>query len=431
MEQAHRTRARHGLRQLTVGQRAFSVFPADKAGPADFQGPKGLLERLFERTPDGHRLADRLHLGRQGVAGPRELLESEARRLDDDVVQRRLEASRRRAGDVVGQLVEGIAHRQLGRDFGDRKARRFRGQGRTAADARIHFNDHEPAVAGIHGELHVGAAGFDADRPHHRQARVAQRLVFAVRQRQRRRHRQAVARVHAHRIEVFNGTDDAGIILAVAHHFHLEFFPAQHGFFDQHFADRTEGQAVGADGFELLFVAGDAAAGPAKGEARPHDHRPRADLRLHGPSLVQTVGRSRPGHGQPDACHGLLEQPPVLGAVDHLRRRPDQFHLVALQDSPLMQLHRQVQRRLPAHRRQQRIRPLAPDDRRQRVLGQRLDVRSVGKARIGHDRRGIAVDQHHLVAFFPQRLAGLRSRIIEFARLADHNRPGAHQQDFG
>ena len=47
--------------------------------------------------PERHRLADRLHGRGQGVVGGRELLEREPRHLDDDVVERGLEARGRRA----------------------------------------------------------------------------------------------------------------------------------------------------------------------------------------------------------------------------------------------------------------------------------------------------------------------------------------------
>ena len=53
-----------------------------------------LQERLGERAADAHRLADRLHLRAERAVGAGELLEGEARELDDDVVERRLEARR-------------------------------------------------------------------------------------------------------------------------------------------------------------------------------------------------------------------------------------------------------------------------------------------------------------------------------------------------
>ncbi len=121
MEQAQRARPRHRLLQLRVRERPFDVRAPRQPRPADLQRPQRLLQRLLEVAPDRHRLAHRLHLRRQRVVRALELLEGEARRLHHDIVQRRLEAGRRRARDVVGQLVERVAHRQLRRDLGDRE----------------------------------------------------------------------------------------------------------------------------------------------------------------------------------------------------------------------------------------------------------------------------------------------------------------------
>src|SRR5690606_29558026 len=96
-----------------------------EAGEARFQRAQGLLQALLEGAADGHGLADRLHGRRQHRRGAGELLEGEARDLGDDVVDRRLEGGGRRpAGDVVGDLVERVAHRELGRDLGDGEADR-------------------------------------------------------------------------------------------------------------------------------------------------------------------------------------------------------------------------------------------------------------------------------------------------------------------
>ena len=42
--------------------------------------------------------------------------------------------------------------------------------------------------------------------------------------------------MHAHRIEIFNRADDDAVVVAVAHHLHLELFPAENRFLDQNFA---------------------------------------------------------------------------------------------------------------------------------------------------------------------------------------------------
>ena len=111
------------------------------------QRAQRLLERLGEVAADRHGLADRLHGGGEGGVGGRELLEGEPRRLDDDVVERRLEGGRGLLGDVVGDLVERVADGELGGDLGDREAGGLRRERRGAGDARVHLDDDDPAVA--------------------------------------------------------------------------------------------------------------------------------------------------------------------------------------------------------------------------------------------------------------------------------------------
>ena len=92
-----------------------------------------LLQRRRVVAADRHRLADRLHGRGEGGVGGRELLEGEARHLDDDVVERRLEARRGDLGDVVRDLVEPVADRELRGDLRDREAGRLRGERATSA----------------------------------------------------------------------------------------------------------------------------------------------------------------------------------------------------------------------------------------------------------------------------------------------------------
>ena len=110
-----------------VPQRSARSQPRPKL--PGLQAAQRLLQRFLERPADRHRLADRLHLRGQRRVGVGELLEGPARHLGDDVVDGRLEAGRRLAGDVVAQLVEAIADGQLGGDLGDGEAGRLGGQG--------------------------------------------------------------------------------------------------------------------------------------------------------------------------------------------------------------------------------------------------------------------------------------------------------------
>ena len=240
-----------------------------EAVDADLEPAQRLLQRLLEGAADRHHLADRLHLRGQPVVGLRELLEREARHLGDDVVDRRLEGRRRRAaGDVVAQLVERVADGELGGDLGDREAGRLRRQRRRARHARVHLDDDHAAVVRVDRELHVRAAGVDADLAQHRDRGVAHDLVFLVGQRLRRRDGDRVAGVHAHRVEVLDRADDDAVVLAVAHDLHLELFPAEQRLLDQQLARRRQVEPALAHLDELLLVVGDAAAGAAQREGR-------------------------------------------------------------------------------------------------------------------------------------------------------------------
>ena len=113
------------------------------------QRAQRLLQRLGEVAADGHRLADALHVRGQRRVGPGELLEREPRHLHHDVVERRLEGGRGLLGDVVADLVEGVADGDLRGDLGDREAGRLRGQRTRPRDARVHLDHDQPAVRGV------------------------------------------------------------------------------------------------------------------------------------------------------------------------------------------------------------------------------------------------------------------------------------------
>ena len=244
---------------------------------AGLEPAQGLLECLLEGPADGHRLAHALHLRAKRGVGAAELLEGEARDLHHRVVDGGLEAGRGLPGDVVLDLVEGVAHGELGGELGDREARRLGGQGGRARDARVHLNDHDPTGLGVDRELAVRAAGLHADLAHDADRGVAQVLVLAVGERLGRRDGHRVPGVDAHRIEVFDGAHDHDVVVLVAHDLHLELLPPEQRLLHEDLAVHREGEAARHDLLELLHVVGDAAAGAAKREGRA-DHARQADL---------------------------------------------------------------------------------------------------------------------------------------------------------
>src|SRR5690606_38642362 len=164
--------------QGALGFRIVEVELRIETGNTDFQTAQGFLHRFLEGATDGHDLAHGLHLGGQTGIGFRDFLEGETRDLGHHVVDGRLEGRRgTTAGDVVLQLIQGVADRPLGSDLGDREAGGLGGQCRGTGNARVHL-DHDHA-AGVRAdtELHVGTAGFHTDFTQHRQRGVAHDLV--------------------------------------------------------------------------------------------------------------------------------------------------------------------------------------------------------------------------------------------------------------
>ena len=418
----------HGFVVHRLVSAVFSV--GAEAGPPGFERTQRLLERLLQIPADRHRFADRLHLSAEGRIGHREFLEGEARDFGHDVVERRFEAARRAAGDVVAEFVERVADREQRRDLCDRKAGRLRGERARPRYARIHFDDDAPSGFGVHGPLHVRAAGLDADGGHDRERVVAHFLVFAVGQRLNRRDGDRVAGVDAHRIEIFDRTDDDRIAGLVAHDLHLELLPAEQRLFDQDFGVQAGVESARDDLLELLRIVRDAAARSAERKAGADDERPAPDGRCDRLRFGHRVSRTGARQVEPDAEHALLEELAVLGAADRFGGRTDEFDLVTFEDAALVELHGEVQRGLSAEGRQQCVGAFAPDDFVQDVGGQRFDVGSVREFRVGHDRGRIAVHEHDFEVFALQRLAGLHAGIVELAPLADHDRAGADQHDF-
>ena len=60
---------------------------------------------------------------------------------------------------------------------------------------------------------------------------------------------------------------------------------------------------------------------------------------------------------------------------------------------------------------------------------ERLEIRAVGEAGVGHDRRRIRVDDHRPVTLLAEHLERLAARVVELGRLADHDRAGADDAD--
>jgi hypothetical protein len=224
------------MKQLVDGNVRVGFGP--EPGPTGLQRPHHLAECLDEVAAQRHRLAHGFHGRRQGGVGAGKLLESEAWRLHDDIVQSRLEARRRFLGDVVDDLVERVADRQFGGDLRDRETGGLGCQRARPRHPGVHLDDDETAVGRIDGELDVASAGVDTDLAQDVDAEITHCLVFAIGEGHRGRHGDRVAGVHAHRVEVLDRAHDDDVVAAVAHQLELEFLPAVDGFLNEHVGAR-------------------------------------------------------------------------------------------------------------------------------------------------------------------------------------------------
>ncbi len=386
-----RQRRQHGLMARGLVFSLIETLDLDlvKTGQAGFQAAQGFLHAFGKAAAHGHGFADRLHGGGQRGFRAGIFLKREARDLGDHIINGRLKARRgRAAGDVVVDLIQRVADRQLGGDLGDGEARGLGRQRGRARHARVHLDDHHAAILGVHGELHVRAAGLHPDLAQHGDRGRAHALVFLVGQGQGGRDGDGIAGVNAHRVNVFDRADDDAVVRFVADHFHLVLFPAQNAFLDQHFCDRGVIEARSDDLAELFNIVGDAAAGAAHGEGGA-DHDRQAQFLKHDLGFRHGVHGARDGAFKTDGVHRHAEALAVFRLVDDVGLGADHLHIEQLQHAALVELQRAIERGLSAHGGQQRVWALLLDHLGDHFRRDRFDIGGVGQIRIGHDRGGV------------------------------------------
>jgi len=234
--------------------------------------------------------------------------------------------------------------------------------------------------------------------------------------------------VHPHGVEVLDRADDHDIVGVIAHHLELVLLPTEDALLDQALVPGRLLQRPADELVKILLAERNAASRATQSETRANDCG-NAGLRDHLSRFFEGGGNSGEGNRQPDAPHRLCEQLSVLGLVDGIEVRTDELDSVAIEHPRLVEMNRQIQRSLAADRRKQRIGPLPSDDLVDTLHGHGFDVRAVCGVRVGHDRRGIRVQEHDLIALLSKRLAGLGARVVELTRLADDDRTRADYED--
>ena len=123
-----------------------------------------------------------------------------------------------------------------------------------------------------------------------------------------------------------------------------------------------------------------------------------------------------------DVRNDFLELLAVFTTLNRIDVRTDEFDVVLVEHTVLVQRHRSVERGLSAEGRKQRIRAFFRDDPFNDIRGDRFDVGGVGEFGVGHDRCGVRIHEDHAESLCAQNATGLSAGVIEFARLSDHDR---------
>ncbi len=416
-EQLHQFIERPGVEILDEAQ-AVTLF---------LQRPNGFLKSFLVIFSDAHDFAHGAHLRTELVGCAGEFFEIPAGELHHDVVARR-RVLIQRALAPVGNFIERNAGGQHRGDERDGKAGGLGGQRRRTRRAGIDFDDDHAVRFRIVRKLYVRSAdhlnGLDDI------VRIfLEPLLQLVGNRQHRRGAVGIARVDPHGIDVFDEADGDHVVFRVADDFQLQLLPADDGFFDQNLADEACGDAAACDHPQFLQVVYDAAARAAHGIGRSDHHR----IAHFGGDLFRFLhggGGLAFRHVDSQFVHRFLERDAVFTALDRVHLNADDLDAVLVQNALAVKLGGQVETGLAAQIRQNRVGLFVFNDLRQRLSVERFDVRDVGHARVGHDRGRVGIDQNDFVAELGERLAGLGSRVVEFAGLADDNRSGADNQNF-
>jgi len=195
------------------------LFVSPEAGTSVFEGLTGFLQGLGKVASDSHYFADGFHLQTEFGIGAVKLVKVPARHFDDDVVECGFEKRAGGTRDLVFEFVERIADSQFGSDFCDGIAGGLAGKGGGARYTRVDFDGDELFGLRVNGKLDIATAGKFAQGAHQSDGVVAHALVDGIGQGHCRCDGDAIARMDAHRVHVFNYADDDDIVVLIAQQF--------------------------------------------------------------------------------------------------------------------------------------------------------------------------------------------------------------------
>ncbi len=323
----------------------FQGFAVEVAGEAeavaaDLQRADRFLEGFLVVLADAHDFTDSPHLGAELILHALEFFKGPAGELDHNIVAGRGIAVEG-AVAPIGDLIQGQAGGQHGRDQGDRETGRLGGQGGRTRGARIDFDDHDSAGLGIMGELDIGATD-DLDCFDNGIGIALQAFLKLLADGQHRRRAERVAGMDPDRIDVLDEADRDHFIVGVADDLELELFPAEDRFFDQDLADHTGLDAALGDRLQFFEVIDQATTRAAHGIGRADDDRI-TELSGDGFGFRHGIGRFAARHLDAEPGHGFLESDAVLAALDGIDLDADHLDTILFEDTLLAELGAEIE----------------------------------------------------------------------------------------
>ncbi len=147
---------------------------------------------------------------------------------------------------------------------------------------------------------------------------------------------EAVAGMHAHRIDVLDETDSDHVALPIPYHFKLQLFPAQNRLLNEDLPDQTRRDPASGYRLQLFNIIRDPAAGAAERIRGSNDHGI-AQLLRDQHSVITGIRRRAPGYRDIQHRHRLLEGYPVFATFNRVRFDADYFNAVLSQNPQLME----------------------------------------------------------------------------------------------
>ena len=355
----------------------------------------------MEGAADGHDLTHCLHLQTQLAVGPLEFIEVPTRNLHHHIIECRLKHGTCGACDRVGQFVKVVSDGKLCSDLGNRVTGGLGCQRRRTAHTRIYLDGNDVFLLVVrHGELYVATTRKVSDFAHHANRHVPHALERGVTEGHGRSDRNAVPRVDAHRVKVLDRTDDGHVVVAVAQQLQFVFLPAHDRLVDHDLVDGTQVQPAGQCLVEISGVVNDARTGSSQRIARSNAQR-ETELLSSLLAFEETFGCGLRRHGNAHGFHQITESLAVFGDLNGINIHPDHAHIVLFPNAHFIALDAQVQGGLTAHSRQHRVDVgVLFKDLLDGSWLKRLQVNVIRHHRIGHDGRGIGVDEGGFDSFF-------------------------------